>query len=109
MKLLLSYQAADFQAPQLFKSNFTEVSIRHPKNDYDVIMTSPSQYLVFKIAHFVELNRNYHPVKFQWPRLSGSNFTKAGGKHPSDLLSMHHFVFYGNWYATRWKVIIFKS
>ena len=52
-----------------------------PKKHYDIIMT---QYLAFKIAHFVELDRGYHPVKFHWPRMPGSNFTRAGGKHPSD-------------------------
>ena len=41
-----------------------------------------SQYLVFKIAHFVEINRRYQPAKFHWPRLSGSKFTRAGRKHP---------------------------
>ena len=35
-----------------------------------------------KIARFVELNRRYQPVKCDWFRLSGSNFTRAGGKHP---------------------------
>ena len=30
---------------------------------YDVT----SQYLAFKIAHFVELNRGYQPAKFRWP------------------------------------------
>ena len=37
--------------------------------------------MVFKIAHFVELNRSYQPAKFHWLRLSGSNFTRAGEKH----------------------------
>ena len=27
----------------------------------------------------------YQPAKFHWPRLSGSNFRRAGGKHPPDL------------------------
>ena len=84
MKLLISYQAAKFQIPQLSESNFKEVSIRHPKNHCDVT----SQYLVFKIAHFVELNRSYQLAKFHWPRLCRSNFTRAGGKHsppPPDL------------------------
>ena len=45
---------------------------------YDVT----SQYLAFKIAHFVELNKRYQPAEFYWPRLSGSNFMRAGGKHP---------------------------
>ena len=38
--------------PQLSESNFTKVSIRHPKNHYDVT----SQCLVFIIAYIVELN-----------------------------------------------------
>ena len=45
-----------------------------------------SQYLVFKIRHFVELDRSYQLAKFHRPRLSGSSFMRAGGKHPpSDL------------------------
>ena len=44
--------------------------------------------MVFKFAYFVELNKSYQLAKFHWPRLSGSNFTRAGGKHPSpDLQS----------------------
>ena len=31
VKLVISYQPAKFQTPQLFESNFTEVFIRHPK------------------------------------------------------------------------------
>ena len=46
---------------------------------YDVT----TQYLVFNIAHFVEVNRSYHLAKFHWLRLSGSDFTRAGGKHSS--------------------------
>ena len=56
-----------------------------PKNHYDVIMTSLRKYLVFKIAKFVELDRRYQLVKFHWPRLSGSNFTRACRKHPQDI------------------------
>ena len=77
MKLVISYQPAKFQIPQLSESNFTEISIRHPKKPYDVT----SQYLVFEIAHFVELYRRYQSAKFNLPRLSGSNFKRAGGKH----------------------------
>ena len=36
VKLVISYQPAKFQIPQLSESNFTEVGIRHPKT----IMTS---------------------------------------------------------------------
>ena len=39
------------------------------------------------MAHFVELNRKYQPAKFHCPRFSGSNFTRAGGKHPSPRLN----------------------
>ena len=53
--------------------------MRHPKNNYFDVT---SQYLVFKILHFVELNRSYQPGEFHWPRLPGSNFTRFGGKHP---------------------------
>ena len=28
-----------------------------------------------------DLNRSYQPARFHWPRLSGSNFTRAGGNH----------------------------
>ena len=64
MKLIISYQPAEFQIPQLSESNFTEVGIRHPKKQllrhYDIT----SQYLVFKSAHFVELHRSYQPANF---------------------------------------------
>ena len=80
MKLIISCQVAKFQIPQLSESNFKEVAIRHPKKHYDVT----SQYLVFKIPHFVELNRSYQSAKFHWPRFSGSNFARAGEKHPPD-------------------------
>ena len=43
--------------------------------------------MVFKIAHFVELNRSYQPAKFHWPNLSGSNFTRGGGKSKSPVLT----------------------
>ena len=43
-------------------------------------MMSTSQYLVFKIAHFVELNRSYQPAKFQWPRLSELSEILRGGR-----------------------------
>ena len=39
-----------------------------------------------KIENFVELNKKYQPAKFHWPRLSGSNFTRAGGKHPQTYM-----------------------
>ena len=77
MNLLTSYQSANFQVLQLSESNFTEVSIRHPKTPlwrhYDVT----SQYLVFNIAHFVEISRSYQPAKCHWPGLSGSNFLRV--------------------------------
>ena len=90
---LISYQSAKFQVFQLSESNFTEVSIRHLKTPlwrhYDVT----SQYLVLKIAHFVEISRRYHLAKFHWPTLSGSNFMRAGGKHsplpPFRLTDLH--------------------
>ena len=77
MHPLISYHSGKFQVLQLSESNFTEVSIRHPKTPLDVT----SQYLVSKIAHFVEISESYQPAKFHWPRLSGSNFMRAGGKH----------------------------
>ena len=85
MKLIISYQATKFQIPPLSESNFTEVGIRHPKKPLWRHCDVTSQYLVFKISPFVELNRSYEPSKFYWPRFSGSNFTRAGGKHPPDL------------------------
>ena len=36
----INYQPAKFQMSQSSESNFTEVFIGHPKNRYDVIMTS---------------------------------------------------------------------
>ena len=88
MKLDISYQPTEFQLPQLSESNFTEVFIRHPKKPlwrhYDVT----SQYLAFKVAHFVELNRGYHPAKFHWPKLSGSDFTRDGGEHPPQTYTL---------------------
>ena len=59
--------------------------IRHPKNHYDVTL----KYLVFKIVHFVELNRRYQPAKFDWPRLSESNFTRVGGTHLPPPPNLH--------------------
>ena len=60
MRLIISCQPAKFKIPQLSESNFTEVGIRHPQNSYDIT----SQYLVFKIAHFIELYRSYQPANF---------------------------------------------
>ena len=39
-KLPISYQAAKFQIPQLSEPNFSEVSIRHSKTNYHLIMMS---------------------------------------------------------------------
>ena len=36
----------------------------------------------FQNYTFVELSRSYQPAKFHLCRLSGSNFMRAGGKHP---------------------------
>ena len=36
----------------------------------------------FKFANFVEHNISYEPCKFQLSRMSGSNLTERGGKHP---------------------------
>ena len=55
-----------------------QVLQRDYKNTYDIT----SQYLAFKIPHYVEFNRKYQPGKFHWPSLSGSNFMSAGEKHP---------------------------
>ena len=90
---------------------------------YDVT----SQHFVFKIAHFVELKRGYQPAKFHRPRLSGSNFTRAGGTPPPDLhalkmpspykvnfeknefLSSDSFFFTQNWKLTPMSIsAIFK-
>ena len=83
MKLIFSYQPAKFPIPQSFESNFTKVGIRYPQtiDTYDITL----QYLVFKIAHFVEINGYYKPAKFHSPGLSGSNFKRSGGKHPPRL------------------------
>ena len=54
MKLVISYQPAKFQIPQLSELIFTEVFIRHLKNHDDV----NSQCLALKIAHFVEPGEN---------------------------------------------------
>ena len=82
VKLVISYQPAKFQIPQLSESNFTEVFIGHPKKPFWRHYDVTSQYLAFKIAKFMELNKRYQPSKCHWPRLSRSNFTRAGGKHP---------------------------
>ena len=55
MKLLISYQSAKFQVHQLSESNFQSFL-------YDVT----SQNLIFKIAHFVGLNKNYQIDKFSF-------------------------------------------
>ena len=52
MKLIISYQTAKFQIPQLFELNFTEVSVRHLKNHYDVIMT-PLSNIWFSKLHIL--------------------------------------------------------
>ena len=63
LKLVIRHQPAKFQMPQLSESNCTEVFIGHPKNllwrHYDV----SSEYLAFKIAYLVELNKKYKPLK----------------------------------------------
>ena len=63
VKLAISYQPAKFEITLLSESNFPDVFIRHPKKTlwrhYDIT----SQYLAFQIAHFVELDRRYQPVK----------------------------------------------
>ena len=64
MKMFIGYQAAKFQIRYLSESNFTEVSIRHPKKPLRHHYNITSQYLVFKIKHFVELDRSYQPAKF---------------------------------------------
>ena len=64
MKLIISYQPAKFQIPQLSELNFTEVGIRHLQKHYEVIMMSLHNYLVFEIAHFVELNKSCLLPKF---------------------------------------------
>ena len=56
--MIISYQPAKFQIPQLSELNFTEVGIRHFQKHYDVIMTSLHNYLVFKIVHFIEVNKS---------------------------------------------------
>ena len=40
VKLVMSYQPVKFQISQLSESKFTGISVRHPKNHYDVIMAS---------------------------------------------------------------------
>ena len=37
---------------------------------------------IFKCTMLKTLNSGYQPAKFHWPGLSGSNFTRACGKHP---------------------------
>ena len=68
--LVISYQSANFQIPQLSESNFTEVFYKTPQKPLWRHCDVTSQYLSFKIAHFVELNRRYQPAIFHWPRLS---------------------------------------
>ena len=59
------------------------VGIRHTKEGLWRYYDFPSEYLVFKIAQLVKLNRSYQLAKFHWSGLSGANCTRAGGKHPS--------------------------
>ena len=47
--MIISYQPAKFQIPQLSELNFTEVSIRHLQKHYDVIMTSLHNYWFLKL------------------------------------------------------------
>ena len=64
VKLVISYQPAKFQILLLSQSKFTEVFIGHSKvplwRHYDVT----SQYLHFKISHFVKRNQRYQLAKF---------------------------------------------
>ena len=61
----------------------------HPKKPSCCHYDITSQYLVFKIAHFVELNGSYQPAKLHWPRLSGSHFTRGGGTPPPPPPNLH--------------------
>ena len=85
VKLDIGYHPSKFQISWLSWSNFMEVSARPPKTPlwrhYDV----NSYHCVSKFAYFVEHNIGYHPSKFQFPRMSGSNFMDGGGKDPPVL------------------------
>ena len=84
MKLITGYQPAKFQFPQLSELNSTRGFYTTPlKSHYDVTL----QYLDFKIAHFVELNRSYQHAEFHWPRLCGSNFMDGWWKTPLPRLT----------------------
>ena len=73
-----------FQISRLSGSNFTEVSIKHQKHHYDVIMTLFHNTVQYKLI--VLWSTCYQPAKFHWPRLSASNFTEGEGENtPSRL------------------------
>ena len=78
LKLYTDYHLSKFQISWLSGSNFMEVSVGYQIFPLffgnDVIMTS--------FAYFVEHNISYQPCKFQLPRVSGSNLTEGGRKHP---------------------------
>ena len=90
LKLIISYQTAKFQIPESFESNFIKVSIRKkPKKTISGHYDVTSQYLIFKIAHFVELNRNYQPAKFYWSRCRDQLLRGVvENSPPSDLHSL---------------------
>ena len=50
-----------------------EVSVRSPKQHYDVIPC----HCVSKLAYFVEHDIGYQPSKFRCSRVSGSNFMEG--------------------------------
>ena len=54
-----------------------EVSVIPPKHHYNVIMTS--FLLSSKLAYFVEPDIGYQPSKFEYSRMSRSNFMEGGG------------------------------
>ena len=92
-----------FQISELSESNFTEVGIRHPKipirRHYDI----SSQYLVFKITHFVEYNTSYQSAKYHWSGLFGSNFTREVGKHPLPRIKILNGMGDGGWKPSHWR------
>ena len=50
--------------------------------------------IVFKFAYLLELTKGYQPAKFQYCKLSGSNFAEGLQKHNDDVImtSFHIFV-----------------
>ena len=73
LKLCIDYHLSKFQISWLSGSNFLEVSVRYQISPLFLVMTS---FIITKLSN-LQIS-----CKFQLSRMSGSNLTEGGGKHP---------------------------